>query len=198
MGVEYVQHVTQARALARDYWFEVLLALLAIVAVLEVILGRGTPGAPTTTLWFSVPAIAILVLPVFARRRFAFAGPAVYWLLAAGISLGCRSGFTRACRAGRGGGVTCDSGRARAGSGRAYRGSGGAGTDRPGVARRRRPRRERDGAPGRRRQAQAPRHSRRGPGCAERRRAGRPRRTGNRSRSREGSTSPPTELCKKA
>jgi len=26
------------------------------------------------------------VLPVFARRRFAFAGPAVYWLLAAGIS----------------------------------------------------------------------------------------------------------------
>jgi signal transduction histidine kinase len=27
-----------------------------------------------------------LVLPVFARRRFPFAGPAVYWLLAAGIS----------------------------------------------------------------------------------------------------------------
>ena len=36
--------------------------------------------------WFCVPAIAILVLPVFARLRFPFAGPAVYWLLGAGIS----------------------------------------------------------------------------------------------------------------
>jgi signal transduction histidine kinase len=78
--------VRQVRDLARDYWFEVLVAILAIVAVLEVVLGRGSPGAPTTTLWFCVPAIAILVLPVFARRRFPFAGPAVYWLLAAGIS----------------------------------------------------------------------------------------------------------------
>jgi signal transduction histidine kinase len=63
-----------------------LIALLAIVAMLEVVLGRGTPGAPTTTLWFCVPAIAVLVLPVFARRRFPFAGPAMFWLLGAGIS----------------------------------------------------------------------------------------------------------------
>jgi signal transduction histidine kinase len=64
----------------------VLIALLAIVAILQVVLGRGSPGAPTTTLWFCVPAIAVLVLPVFARRRFPFAGPATFWLLAAGIS----------------------------------------------------------------------------------------------------------------
>jgi signal transduction histidine kinase len=51
-----------------------------------VVLGRGTPGAPTTTLWFCIPAIAVLVLPVFARRRFPFAGPAAFWLLAAGVS----------------------------------------------------------------------------------------------------------------
>src|SRR6185312_1730908 len=62
-------------------------AVLAIVAMLQVVLGFGSSGAPRTTLWFSVPAIAILVLPVFARRRFPFAGPAVYWLLAAGISV---------------------------------------------------------------------------------------------------------------
>ena len=86
MGVEYVQLVKQVRTLTSSYWFDLLVALLAIVAMLEVVLGRGTPGAPTTTLWFCVPAIAVVVLPVFARRRFPFAGPATFWLLAAGIS----------------------------------------------------------------------------------------------------------------
>jgi signal transduction histidine kinase len=78
--------VKQIRDLASSYWFDLLIALLAIVAMLEVVLGRGTPGAPTTTLWFCLPAIAVVVLPVFARRRFPFAGPATFWLLAAGIS----------------------------------------------------------------------------------------------------------------
>ena len=62
MGLEYVQRVSQVRDLARRYWFDVLVAVLAIVAMLEVALGRGSPGAPQTTLWFSVPAIAILML----------------------------------------------------------------------------------------------------------------------------------------
>jgi signal transduction histidine kinase len=44
----------------------------------------GAPGAPETTLWFSAPAVAVLVLPLFARRRFPFAAPAAYWLM-----LGC-------------------------------------------------------------------------------------------------------------
>ena len=43
-------------------------------------------GAPRTTLWFCLPAIAVLVLPIFARRRFPFAGPALYWLVGAGIT----------------------------------------------------------------------------------------------------------------
>src|ERR1700749_2342468 len=85
-GLEYVQRVSQVRDLARRYWFDVLVAVLGIAAMVEVVLGRGSPGAPQTTLWFSVPAIAILVLAVFARRRFPFAGPAVYWLVAGGIS----------------------------------------------------------------------------------------------------------------
>jgi signal transduction histidine kinase len=84
--VKYVRRVSQVRDLSRRYWFDVLVAALAVVAMLEVALGRGSPGAPRTTLWFSVPAIAILALPVFARRRFPFAGPAAYWLLAGGIS----------------------------------------------------------------------------------------------------------------
>jgi len=78
--------VSHLRYLTRKYWFDLLVALLVIVALLEVVLGRGSPGAPETTLWFCIPAIAILMLPIFARRRFPFAGPAVYWLLAAGIS----------------------------------------------------------------------------------------------------------------
>ena len=72
--------------LARKYWFDLLVALLAIVGMLEVALGLGSRGAPRTTLWFCIPAIAILALPIFARRRFPFAGPAVYWLLGAGIT----------------------------------------------------------------------------------------------------------------
>ena len=84
--MEYVQRVSQVRDFARRYWFDVLVAALAIVAMLQVVLGFGSSGAPQTTLWFCVPAIAILALAVFARRRFPFAGPAVYWLLGAGIS----------------------------------------------------------------------------------------------------------------
>jgi hypothetical protein len=83
--VEYVQGVSHLRYLTRKYWFDLLVALLVIVALLEVVLGRGSPGAPETTLWFCIPAIAILMLPIFARRRFPFAGSAVYWLLAAGF-----------------------------------------------------------------------------------------------------------------
>jgi signal transduction histidine kinase len=84
--VKYVELVRQVRDLTSNYWFDVLIAVLAIVAMLEVVLGQGSPGAPTTTLWFCLPAIAVLPVAVFARRWIPFAGPAMYWLLAAGIS----------------------------------------------------------------------------------------------------------------
>src|SRR5437588_883176 len=54
--------------------------------MLEVLVGRDSPDAPHTTLWFVLPAIAILVVPIIARRWFPFA-PAAHWLWAAGISL---------------------------------------------------------------------------------------------------------------
>ncbi len=82
--MQYVQRVSRIRYVARKYWFEELIALLAIEAMLEVVVGRDSPDAPT--LWLALPAIAILVLPIFARRRFPFAAPTAYWLLAAGIS----------------------------------------------------------------------------------------------------------------
>ena len=84
--MKYVRRVSQVRDLARRDWFDVLVAVLAALAIVEVVLGRGSPGAPQTTLWFCIPAIVLLALSVFARRRFPFGGPAAYWLLAGGIS----------------------------------------------------------------------------------------------------------------
>jgi signal transduction histidine kinase len=37
-------------------------------------------------LWFALPAMAVLAIVILAHRRFPFAGPAAYWLLAAGIA----------------------------------------------------------------------------------------------------------------
>jgi signal transduction histidine kinase len=81
--VEYGQRVSRMTEIGRAYWFELLIAALALEAMLEVAI---SPSAPPTSLWFAVPAIGILVLPIFARRRFPFAAPAAYWILAAGIS----------------------------------------------------------------------------------------------------------------
>jgi signal transduction histidine kinase len=86
--VRYVRHVIWIRDVARGYWFELLIAFLAIAGMLELVVGRDSPGAPPTTLWIAVPAVAVLVLPLFARRRFPFAAPAAYWILAAAISFG--------------------------------------------------------------------------------------------------------------
>ncbi|MDQ3896836.1 MAG: sensor histidine kinase [Actinomycetota bacterium] len=71
---------------ARECWFELLIAVLAAAGMLELVLGRDLPGAPATSLWFSVPAVAVIVLPLFARRRFPFAAPAAYWLMATGLT----------------------------------------------------------------------------------------------------------------
>ena len=70
----------------REYWFELLFALLAIAGMLQLWVQRNTPGGPTTTLWFSMPAIAVIVLPVLGRRRFPFAAPAAYWILATALT----------------------------------------------------------------------------------------------------------------
>jgi len=78
--------VSRIKDLARNYWFDGLIAVLAVVAMLELIIGRDSP-ASARTLWFALPAVAVSVTPIFARRRFPFAGPAAYWFLAAGISL---------------------------------------------------------------------------------------------------------------
>lgn len=81
--MEYVQSVTRVRDFARIYWFDLLIAILAIAAMVQLVLTRDSAR---TTLWFGLPAIAVLTLPIFARRRFPFAGPLAYFVLAAGVS----------------------------------------------------------------------------------------------------------------
>ena len=86
MAVRYVHNVKSIRLLARRYVYDGLIALLAALGLVEVAVRRGAPDAPQSTFWFIVPATAVLVIAVVARRRFPFAAPTGYWLLAAAIS----------------------------------------------------------------------------------------------------------------
>jgi signal transduction histidine kinase len=74
----------RVRDATREYWFDLLIVALAVAAMIELI---ATRDSALTTLWFGIPAIAVLVLPILARRRFPFAGPLTYFVLAAGVSL---------------------------------------------------------------------------------------------------------------
>src|SRR3954471_18921761 len=82
----YGRLMNRVKHLAREYWFELLMAVMAVAAVLELVIGAGSPGAPTTSLRVSVPLIAALVVPLFGHRRFPFAAPVAYWLIAAALS----------------------------------------------------------------------------------------------------------------
>ena len=75
--------MTRIRNTAYEYWFELLMAVMGIAGMLELVVGRNLPSAPDMSLWVSMPAVAILVAPLLARRRFRFAAPAAYWLIAA-------------------------------------------------------------------------------------------------------------------
>ena len=82
----YVHPVRRFWSLARRYGFDALIVLAAAESALEVAVRRDSPNAPSTTLWFAVPATAIVVLPLLARRRFPFAAPASVWLSCAALS----------------------------------------------------------------------------------------------------------------
>jgi DNA-binding NarL/FixJ family response regulator len=75
--VEYLQRVSRIRIFARKYWFELLIAALAVAGMIELIINRDSPGAPSVSLWFSVPAMAVLVLPLVVHRRYPFADEAL-------------------------------------------------------------------------------------------------------------------------
>lgn len=71
---------------ARAYGLDALIVVAAVASALEVALREDPGRAPETSSWFAVPAIALVALPLLARRRFPFAAPASVWLLAASVS----------------------------------------------------------------------------------------------------------------
>ena len=79
--------MSRIRHIAREYWFELLIVALTISAMVQLIVNRDTPGAPTTSLWLSLPAMAALVLPLLAYRRYPFAAAASYWVIGIGVTL---------------------------------------------------------------------------------------------------------------
>jgi signal transduction histidine kinase len=85
-GVQYVQRMSRVGSLASRYGFDALIVIAALAGALEVVLREDSAQAPRTTLWLGVPATAIVVLPLLARRRFPFGAPALVWLLGAALS----------------------------------------------------------------------------------------------------------------
>lgn len=77
--------MTRLWSVARRHGFDALIVLLTTAAMLELVI-RHPAEAPREALWFKVVAIAVIVLPLFARQHFPFAAPIAYWVLAVGAS----------------------------------------------------------------------------------------------------------------
>ena len=71
----------------RRHGFDILIPIAALESALEVAFRHDPGHEPTTPAWFAVPAVALLILPLLARRRFPFGAPATVWLLGATISM---------------------------------------------------------------------------------------------------------------
>jgi hypothetical protein len=83
---EYGQRMRRLGGLAKTYAVEVVIVLLVLVGMVDTVFRYGSAGSPSTSLWFALPAMAVLAIVIVAHRRFPFAGPAAYWLLAAAIA----------------------------------------------------------------------------------------------------------------
>jgi signal transduction histidine kinase len=84
--LEYDADMERYRQFARRYGFDALIVAAAVGSALEVALRHDSLRAPRTPLWFSVPAIVLVVLLLLLRHRLPFVAPAAVWVLAAGLS----------------------------------------------------------------------------------------------------------------
>jgi signal transduction histidine kinase len=71
---------------ARRHGFDLLIVIGAIESALEAALHQDVVLEPGTAAWIVVPTVPFVVLPLLARRRFAFAAPVAVWVVAAGLS----------------------------------------------------------------------------------------------------------------
>jgi signal transduction histidine kinase len=69
--------------LVRRYWFDVLIVVGAIAAIVELVVRRDEDDAPTTSFWIVIPLLVIGILPLFTRRRFPFGAPAAVFVIGA-------------------------------------------------------------------------------------------------------------------
>ncbi len=84
--MKYRRSMTPVGRLARTYWLDALIVIAAVEGAIEVAVRGGDAMEPGTSVWFAIPAIALLVLPLLLRRRFPFGAPAGVWVLAAATS----------------------------------------------------------------------------------------------------------------
>jgi len=76
----------RVKNIIRKYGFEALVVIAAGVSALEAVMQSNSIATSQTTVWFAVPAIALIVLSLIAYRRFPFAASAAVWVLAASLS----------------------------------------------------------------------------------------------------------------
>src|SRR4051812_29900893 len=79
--VGYVRLVGSPRSYARRHALDALIIVGALEGALEVAVRQHGPDGPTTSVAFAAPAVAVMILPLLARRRFPFGAPAAVWLL---------------------------------------------------------------------------------------------------------------------
>jgi signal transduction histidine kinase len=84
--VEYVRHVGRIPMFARRHGFDVLIVIGVIESALEAALHKDTVLETGTAAWIAVATVPCVVLPLLARRRFAFGAPVAVWVVAAGLS----------------------------------------------------------------------------------------------------------------
>jgi signal transduction histidine kinase len=77
--------VSRIGQLARSHGLDVLIVCAALESALEVAVAseESTLSVP---LWFAVPAVALIPLPLLLRRRVPFAAPLLVWLIAVTLS----------------------------------------------------------------------------------------------------------------
>jgi signal transduction histidine kinase len=73
----------QAWHLFKRHWFALLLAAAIVENAVELIVRRNSDGAPTTSLWITVPLLAVMIVPLFWWRRFPFGAPAAVFVIGA-------------------------------------------------------------------------------------------------------------------
>jgi hypothetical protein len=78
--------IEQAWYVFKRHWFALLVAAAMVETAVELVVRRNSDGAPTTSLWITVPLLAVMIVPLFWWRRFPFGAPAAVFVIGAAES----------------------------------------------------------------------------------------------------------------